>query len=94
MTLHQVGRSRIRPELGRIPPDDPAPQPSRGSLPLLTAEQAAEYLQVSLRTVKNLTSNGQLAYIKVGRATRFHRDDIEEYVSHQRRKQRKRLRAS
>lgn len=60
---------------------------------LLTSEQAAEYLQVSLRTVKNLMSDGQLAYIKVGRATRIHRNDIEEYIAHNRRKHRLHLRA-
>ena len=59
---------------------------------LLTSEQVAEHLQVSLRTVKNLMSDGQLAYIKVGRATRIHRNDIEEYIARNRRKQRNRLR--
>jgi excisionase family DNA binding protein len=61
---------------------------------VLTSEQAAECLQVSLRTIKNLMSDGQLAYIKVGRATRIHRHDIEEYLARNRRRQRKGLRAS
>ena len=59
---------------------------------LLTSEQVAEHLQVSLRTVKNLMSDGQIAYIKVGRATRIHRNDFEEYIARNRRKQRNRLR--
>lgn len=61
---------------------------------LLTSEQTAQYLQVSLRTVKNLMSDGCLAYIKIGRATRINLKDIEEYIAHNRRKHRNRLRAS
>jgi excisionase family DNA binding protein len=61
---------------------------------ILTSEQAAEYLQVSLRTIKKLMSDGQLAYIKVGRSTRLHRDDIDDYLARNRRKRRHGLRAS
>ena len=61
--------------------------------PLLTTEQAAEFLQVSVRTVKNLLSDGRIAYIKIGRATRIHRQDLDVYIAQNRRKQRSRLRA-
>jgi excisionase family DNA binding protein len=71
-------------------PNDPDPAPCM----LLTSEQAAEYLQVSVRTIKNLMSDAQLAYIKVGRSTRVHRNDIEEYITRNRRKHRHGLRAS
>ena len=47
--------------------------------PLLTTSQAAEYLHVSVRTAKNLLSDGSIAYVKIGRATRVHRDDLEEF---------------
>ncbi len=77
-----------------LPPSSMLKDPELTTSMLLTAEQAAEYLQVSLRTVKNLMSDGQLAYIKVGRATRIHRNDLDEYVIHNRRKQRYGLRAS
>ena len=48
---------------------------------LLTTEQAADVLAVSVRTVKNLMSGGQLAYAKIGRATRIDREDINLYVT-------------
>jgi excisionase family DNA binding protein len=60
--------------------------------PLLTTDETAEYLHVSARTVKNLLAGGRLAYIKIGRATRIHRQDIERYVARNRRKQRNGLR--
>jgi excisionase family DNA binding protein len=56
--------------------------------PLLTTEQASEYLHVSVRTIKNLMSSGQLAFVKVGRATRIHRRDLDDYIARNRRKQR------
>ena len=59
---------------------------------LLTTEQAAEVLAVSVRTVKNLMSGGQLAYVKIGRATRIDREDINLYVTRNGRKQRQSLR--
>jgi excisionase family DNA binding protein len=34
---------------------------------LLTTEQAADILAVSVRTVKNLMFDGKLAYVKIGR---------------------------
>ncbi|MGH9068916.1 MAG: helix-turn-helix domain-containing protein [Acidimicrobiales bacterium] len=62
--------------------------------PLLTTEQAAQYLQVSVRMVKNLMGDGRVAYVKIGRATRIHRQDLDEYIARNRRKHRSRLRAS
>jgi excisionase family DNA binding protein len=59
---------------------------------LLTTEQAAEYLTASVRTVKNLLSDGSVAYIKIGRATRIHRNDLDEYIRWNRRRQRRGLR--
>lgn len=60
--------------------------------PLLTTDQTAEYLHVSARTVKNLLADGRLAYIKIGRATRIQRQDIDGYIARNRRKQRNGLR--
>ncbi|MGH9074055.1 MAG: helix-turn-helix domain-containing protein [Acidimicrobiales bacterium] len=62
--------------------------------PLLTTDQAAQYLQVSVRTVKNLMGDGRVAYVKIGRVTRIHRQDLDEYIARNRRKHRSRLRAS
>jgi excisionase family DNA binding protein len=61
---------------------------------LLTTEQAAEILAVSVRTVKNLMIDGKLAYVKIGRATRVDPADIDEYVARNRRKQRQPLRGA
>jgi excisionase family DNA binding protein len=47
---------------------------------VLTAEQAAELLQVSLRTVLQLARDGELRGHKVGRAWRFCRSDVLAYV--------------
>jgi excisionase family DNA binding protein len=57
-------------------------------LRLLTTEQAAELLAVSVRTVKNLMIDGKLAYVKIGRATRVDPVDVDKYVTRNRRKQR------
>jgi len=59
---------------------------------LLTTEQAAEVFAVSVRTVKNLISEGALAYVKIGRATRADRSDIDQYIVNNRRKSRQVLR--
>jgi excisionase family DNA binding protein len=70
--------------------DASAPAQAIGVAPpvLLTTEQAAEYLQVSVRTIKNLMGDGRLAFVKIGRATRIHRHDLDEYIARNRRKQR------
>ena len=56
---------------------------------LLTTEQAAEYLSVSVRTVKQLMSSGRLAYVKIGRATRLDPADLDAFIA-QNRQHRKR----
>ncbi len=47
---------------------------------ILTAEQAADLLQVSLRTVLQLARDGELVGHKVGRAWRFCRSEVVAYV--------------
>ena len=49
---------------------------------------------MSVRTAKNLLSEGSIAYVKIGRATRIHRDDLDEFVSRNRRRERYGMRAS
>lgn len=56
------------------------PAPDR----LLTVEQAADRLGVSERTVRNLTSKGTLAMVKVEGATRISNEDLESYVASRR----------
>ena len=71
---------------------------ARGEVPvnlgrLLTTQQAADVLAVSVGTVKNLMGNGKLAYVKIGRATRLDLGDIDQYIVRHRRKQRQGLRS-
>lgn len=51
---------------------------------VLTAEQAAELLQVSVRTILQLARDHELPGHKVGRAWRFCRTDVLAYVRGQR----------
>lgn len=55
---------------------------------LLTIQQAASYLAVSIRTVKQLLSDGRVAYVKIGRATRITKDDLDGYIDQNKRKRR------
>lgn len=43
----------------------------------LTTKEAAEYLGVSDRTIRNLSRSGNLRRQKVGRAARFSADDLD-----------------
>ena len=60
--------------------------------PLFTTDQAADYLQISVRSVKNLLGDGRIPFIKIGRATRIHREDLDGFIAQNRRRQRQGLR--
>ena len=47
---------------------------------VLTKPQAAEYLQVSERTIDNLRSARVLPYCRVGGSVRFRRSDLDNYL--------------
>lgn len=49
---------------------------------ILTTDEAAELLKVSTKTVLALAREGDLRGAKVGRAWRFVRADVVEYVRH------------
>lgn len=52
-----------------------------GTPVVLTAEQVAQVLQVSLRTVQRLTASGDLPHRKIGdRAVRYTVADIDTYL--------------
>ena len=57
---------------------------SRTEREILTAEQVAELLQVSTKTVYRLVGRGELRAKKVGRAWRFLRSDIRKYLESER----------
>lgn len=73
------GTQRTAREL--IPATGPgqAGQPAEEVL-LITAEEVARLLSVSVRTVVRLTTQRRLRAVKVGRATRYVLADVRAYV--------------
>lgn len=47
---------------------------------LLTAEEVADVLRATVKTVGRLRREGQLRGVRVGRAYRFHPDDVSDYL--------------
>lgn len=47
---------------------------------LVTTEELANYLGVSVRTVQRLTAAGSLPHYKVGRSVRYRSTDIERWL--------------
>jgi excisionase family DNA binding protein len=56
------------------------PDPDRMTL-LLTFQQAAEALAVSVRTVRRLVAAGHLSVREVASCRRIHRDDVEAFAA-------------
>ncbi len=46
---------------------------------LFTKQEAANHLTVCVRTIENLMAARQLAYIRIGRAVRIERSEIERF---------------
>ena len=53
---------------------------------ILTPEQAAEKLKVSIITVRRLLKNGNLNGFKVGRRWRIDESDLRKYIKRQRKR--------
>ncbi len=49
--------------------------------PLLSVEQAAEYLGVSPGTLRNWLSARRIAYVKVGRLTRLSSETLDRFIA-------------
>jgi excisionase family DNA binding protein len=47
---------------------------------LMTSEEAAEALAVSVRTLRNLQDSGELTPVRIGRAVRFDPSDLRHLV--------------
>jgi excisionase family DNA binding protein len=47
---------------------------------LMDLEQAAEILNCSPRLVRTLVARKELSHVRVGRAIRFRRVDLDEYI--------------
>lgn len=53
--------------------------------PLLTKKDVEELLAIKERTINNLMANGELPYIKIGKAVRFDPKDVEAFIQRQKR---------
>jgi len=49
--------------------------------PLLSVEEAAEYLGVSPGTLRNWLSARRIAYVKVGRLTRLSSETLDRFIA-------------
>jgi len=47
----------------------------------LNSEEAAEFLDVSVRTLLRIRSKGKLAYSKVGQRARYKKSDLIKYLN-------------
>ena len=59
-------------------PSDPKQAHQTGTL--LTVEDVQNKLQVSIRTVRELTASGRLAVVKIGRSVRVREQDLEAFI--------------
>ena len=58
---------------------------SRRGHACVTASQVAEICCVSVRTVRRWMNDGDLHFLKLGRAVRVHEDDLEAFLATRRR---------
>ena len=47
----------------------------------LTSKEAAHYLKISIKTLMNLSSNGQILYFKFGRLNRYQKSDLAKLIT-------------
>jgi len=47
----------------------------------LTSSEAAAYLRISIETLHNLTSSGQIPYYKLGRRNRYRLDELNQLLN-------------
>ena len=46
----------------------------------LTSDEAAQYLKISIKTLMNLSSNGQIHYYKLGRLNRYKKSELAKLI--------------
>lgn len=51
----------------------------------LTSKEAADYLRVSVKTLMNMVSNGEIPYSKLGRRNRYRLADLRSLLLKERR---------
>ena len=54
---------------------------TRVASPWMPPEQAAQYLSISLGTLRNWTSAHYVPFSKRGRVVRYHRDALDKWLS-------------
>jgi excisionase family DNA binding protein len=54
--------------------------PRDGKAPLISVEQLADELGVSVRYVRRIIAERRIPYVKVGHLIRFQRDEVEGWV--------------
>lgn len=59
--------------------DHAADQPAKG--PLLTMDEAAEYLGISRRTLERLTVEAQLRRVHIGQAVRIPVSELDHFIA-------------
>ena len=47
--------------------------------PVFTYQEAADYLKISTRQIERLSADGTIPRVKLGRATRFNREDLDDF---------------
>jgi excisionase family DNA binding protein len=52
---------------------------------LLTAREVADLIGVSVRHVEDLTRQGAIPFVPIGRFRRYRRDSIEQWIAEQER---------
>jgi len=56
----------------------------KAEMELLTIKEVAEFMKVSLSSIRRLQQQRQLPFIKVGGSVRFTKSDIVEYIQKRR----------
>jgi len=62
-------------------PKAPTGSPEVRQRPLLTPEEAAERLNVTLRFIRRLCHERRVPYTKVGKLVRFDPDELEAWIA-------------
>ena len=48
--------------------------------PVMTKKEAAEYMGLSVPTIDRLTKSGDLVFVKLQRAVRFRKEDLDAFL--------------
>jgi excisionase family DNA binding protein len=60
--------------------DVSAPPPSRLFPENMNAEEAAEYLNIEIKTLRNWTSSKKIPFSKIGGTVRYRKSDIDAFL--------------